>query len=97
MNRFIVLALFAVTVSSCVSKKKYVEMQDEYSNFKISSRNNLTKAKTDIKERDKQISTFETNVKSKDRELEIRAKHIKNLEENQYQTFRPHDRPHDGE
>jgi chemotaxis protein MotB len=81
MNRFIVLALFALTVSSCVSKKKYVEMQDEYSNFKVSSRNNLTKAKTDVKERDKQISTFEASVKSKDRELEVRAKHIKNLEE----------------
>ncbi len=81
MNRVTVFILFVLVTTSCVSKKKFVEMQDEYSNFKVSSRNNLAKAKTDIKDRDKKILTFESNTKLKDKDLEVRAKHIKNLEE----------------
>jgi chemotaxis protein MotB len=81
MNRIIVFVLFVLVTSSCVSKKKYVEMQDEYSSFKATSRNTLSKAKTDIKDRDKQILTFETSTRQKEKELEVRAKHIKVLED----------------
>ncbi|MEA5459753.1 OmpA family protein [Arcicella sp. LKC2W] len=81
MNRITVFILFVLVTSSCVSKKKYVEMQDEYSSFKATSRNTLSKAKIDIKDRDKQILTFETSTRQKEKELEVRAKHIKVLED----------------
>lgn len=65
-----------------MSKKKFVELQDEYSNFKATSRNTITKAKNDLKECEKLLIISEANTKSKDKELiVIKAKHIKNLEE----------------
>jgi chemotaxis protein MotB len=81
MNRITVIAFCVILTSSCVSKKKFVELQDEYSNFKATSRNTITKAKNDLKEREKLLSASEANTKSRDKELIVKAKHIKNLEE----------------
>jgi chemotaxis protein MotB len=81
MNRIIVIAFCVFLTSSCVSKKKFVELQDEYSTFKATSRNTITKAKNDLKEREKLLSASEANTKSRDKELTVKAKHIKNLEE----------------
>jgi chemotaxis protein MotB len=81
MNRITVIAFCVFLTSSCVSKKKFAELQDEYSNFKATSRNTITKAKNDLKEREKLLSASEANTKSRDKELVIKAKQIKNLEE----------------
>lgn len=64
-----------------MSKKKFVELQDEYSNFKVTSRNTINKAKNDLKEREKLLTTSEANTKSKDKELMVKAKYIKNSED----------------
>lgn len=81
MNKFIVLFLLIILTNSCVSKKKFVEMQDEYTTFKTTSRDNISKAKNDLKDRDKQIVAYEAATKTRNKELDIRAKHIKNLDE----------------
>ena len=81
MNRIIVIAFCVILTSSCVSKKKFVELQDEYYNFKSTSRNTLNKAKNDLKEREKLLSASEANTKARDKELTAKAKQIKNLEE----------------
>lgn len=60
----------------CVSKKKFVEMQDEYVTFKTTSRDNVSKVKDELKERDKQLSAYESATKTRNKELEIRSKHI---------------------
>ncbi len=81
MNRIIVIAFCVFLASSCVSKKKFTELQNEYSTFKATSRNTINKAKNDLKEREKLLTTSEANTKSRDKELMVKAKHIKNLEE----------------
>lgn len=81
MKKAILFALSVCMMSSCVSKKKFLEVQAEYSNFKASTRNGLTKTKAELKDCAKAKETCEATAKIKDRELEIRAKHIKNLEE----------------
>jgi chemotaxis protein MotB len=81
MNRIIVIAFCIFLTSSCVSKKKFVELQDEYANFKTTSRNSLNKAKNDLKERDKLLSTSEANAKVREKDILAKTKHIKNLEE----------------
>jgi chemotaxis protein MotB len=81
MNKIIVLFLLIILTNSCVSKKKFVEMQDEYTTFKTTSRDNISKAKNDLKDRDKQIVAYEAATKTRNKELDIRAKHIKNLDE----------------
>jgi chemotaxis protein MotB len=81
MNKIIVLFLLIILTNSCVSKKKFVEMQDEYTTFKTTSRDNISKIKNDLKDRDKQIVAYEAATKTRNKELDIRAKHIKNLDE----------------
>lgn len=56
-------------------------MQDEYTTFKTTSRDNISKVKNDLKNRDKQIVAYEAATKTRNKELDIRAKHIKNLDE----------------
>lgn len=81
MNKIVPLIFCVFLISSCVSKRKFIELQDEYSSFKITSRNSLIKAKNDLKEREKLLSVSEANTKYRDKELIIKTKHIKNLEE----------------
>ncbi len=81
MYRVIVFILFVSLMSSCVSKKKFAEMQDEYASFKNTSRDNLTKARNELKERDKQLLAYESATKLRNKELETRSKHIKGLDE----------------
>ena len=81
MNKITLLAFCVFLASSCVSKRKFVELQDEYSNFKNTSRNSLNKAKNDLKEKDKLLSTSEANTKARDKDLFAKAKQIKSLEE----------------
>ena len=56
-------------------------MQDEYTTFKATSRDNIFKVKNELKDKDKQLSAYESATKTRNRELEIRSKHIKNLDE----------------
>ena len=56
-------------------------MQDEYTTFKTTSRDNVAKVKNEIKDRDKQILAYESATKTRNRELEARSKHIKGLDE----------------
>jgi chemotaxis protein MotB len=81
MNKIIVLFLLIILTNSCVSMKKFVEMQDEYTTFKTTSRDNISKVKNELKVRDKQIVAYEAATKTRNKELDIRAKHIKNLDE----------------
>ena len=81
MNRIILITFYILLMSSCVSKKKFSELQDEYSTFKATSRNTITKIKSDLKDCEKRLGTSEANAKFSDKELIVRAKHIKNLEE----------------
>ena len=81
MNKIIVFFFLIFLTSSCVSKKKFVEMQDEYTNFKTFSRDNISKVKNELREKDKQISAYESATKIRNKELEIRYKHIKSLDE----------------
>lgn len=64
-----------------MSKKKFVEMQDEYTTFKTTSRDNISKVKNELKDRDKQLSAYESATKTRNKELENRSKHIKGLDE----------------
>lgn len=81
MNRIFVFFLSTMLISSCVSKKKFVEMQDKYLTFKITSRDNIAKVKNDLKEKEKQLTAYESATKTRNKELEIRFKHIKSLDE----------------
>lgn len=81
MNKIALLAFCVFFITSCVSKKNFVELQDEYSNFKNTSRNSLNKAKNDLKEKDKLLSISEANVKARDKNLATKTKQIKILEE----------------
>jgi chemotaxis protein MotB len=81
MNKFTVFFLLIIFASSCVSKKKFVEIQDEYTSFKTTSRDNISKVKNEVKEKDKQLSAYESATKTRNKELEIRSKHIKSLDE----------------
>ena len=81
MNKIALLAFCVFLASSCVSKRKFVELQDEYSSFKNTSRNSLNKAKNDLKEKDKLLATSESNTKARDKDLSTKVKQIKNLED----------------
>ena len=81
MNKIALLAFCVFLASSCVSKRKFVELQDEYSSFKTTSRNSLNKAKNDLKEKDKLLATSESNTKARDKDLSTKVKQIKNLED----------------
>ena len=59
---------------SCVSKKKLVEAQAEYSTFKASSENNLNKIRTELRDCDKSKSGLESELKSKTNELDLKSK-----------------------
>lgn len=58
-----------------------MEMQDEYTIFKATSRDNISKVRNELKDRDKQLSAYESATKTRNKELEIRSKHIKTLDE----------------
>jgi chemotaxis protein MotB len=81
MNKITVFFLLIILTNSCVSKKKFVEMQEEYTTFKTTSRDNISKVKNDLKDRDKQLSAYEAATKTRNKELESRSKHIKSLDE----------------
>ena len=81
MNKIIVFFFSTFLITSCVSKKKFVEMQDEYITFKTTSRDNISKVKNELKEKEKQISAYESATKTRNKELESRSKHIKSLDE----------------
>ena len=81
MNKITVFFLLITLTNSCVSKKKFVEMQDEYTTFKTTSRDNISKVKNELKDRDKQLSAYESATKTRNKELDIRSKHIKSLDE----------------
>ena len=67
------MASFAL-VTSCVSKKKLVEAQAEYSTFKASSENNLNKVRSELRDCDKSKSGIEFELKSKTNELDMKSK-----------------------
>ena len=67
------MASFAV-ITSCVSKKKLVESQAEYSTFKASSENNLNKIRSELRDCDKSKSGIESELKSKTNELDMKSK-----------------------
>ena len=73
MNKITVFVLLLIFTNSCVSKKKFIEMQDEYATFKTTSRDNVSKVKNELKERDKQLSTYESATKTRNKELGIRS------------------------
>ena len=50
-----------------------MEMQDEYATFKTTSRDNVSKVKNELKERDKQLSANESATKTRNKELGIRS------------------------
>lgn len=81
MNNFTVLFFLIILTNSCVSKKKFVEMQDEYTTFKTTSRDNISKVKNELKDRDKQLFAYESATKTRNKELDNRSKHIKSLDE----------------
>ncbi len=81
MNKITVFYLLIILTNSCVSKKKFVEMQDEYTTFKATSRDNISKVKNELKDKDKQLFAYESATKTRNKELDIRSKHIKSLDE----------------
>lgn len=81
MNKIIVFFLSTILISSCVSKKKFVEIQDEFITFKTTSRDNISKVKNELKEKEKQITAYESATKTRNKELEVRSKYIKSLDE----------------
>jgi chemotaxis protein MotB len=56
-------------------------MQDEYLTFKTTSRDNIAKVKNELKEKEKQLTAYESATKTRNKELESRSKHIKSLDE----------------
>ena len=56
-------------------------MQDEYTTFKATSRDNISKVKNELKDKDKQLFAYESATKTRNKELDIRSKHIKSLDE----------------
>ena len=50
-----------------------MEVQDEYATFKTTSRDNVSKVKNELKERDKQPSANESATKTRSKELGIRS------------------------
>lgn len=63
-----------VLITSCISKKKLVEVQAEYSTYKASSENNLNRARTEIRDCEKAKSSLESELKSKNDELDLKSK-----------------------
>ncbi|MEY4540463.1 MAG: hypothetical protein RLZZ306_2220, partial [Bacteroidota bacterium] len=55
--------------------------QDEYTTFKTTSRDNISKVKNELKDKEKQLSAYESATKTRNKELENRSKHIKGLDE----------------
>lgn len=81
MNKFTVFLLLIVIMNSCVSMKKFVEMEDEYLTFKAASRDNIAKIKNELKEKEKHLIAYESSTKTRNKELENRSKLIKTLDE----------------
>ena len=74
MKRILLIITLFTLIASCVSKKKLAEAQAEYSNFKVSSENNLNKARVELRECDKSKSNLESELKVKTTELEAKSK-----------------------
>lgn len=74
MKKVLILMASFALVTSCVSKKKLVEAQAEYSTFKASSENNLNKVRSELRDCDKSKSGIEFELKSKTNELDMKSK-----------------------
>ena len=74
MKKLLLFVALLVFITSCVSKKKLAEAQTEYSTYKASSENNLNRAKTEIRDCDKAKSGLESELKSKNNELDLKSK-----------------------
>ena len=74
MKKIFLFIISFVVMISCVSKKKLVEAQAEYSTFKASSENNLNKIRTELRDCDKSKSGLESELKSKTNELDLKSK-----------------------
>lgn len=74
MKKILLLAFALFVMVSCVSKKKLTEAQAEYSTFKASAENNLNKVRAELRDCDKSKSSFESDLKSKINELDLRSK-----------------------
>ena len=74
MKKILSLAFALFVMVSCVSKKKLAEAQAEYSTFKASAENNLNKVRAELRDCDKSKSSFESDLKSKINELDLRSK-----------------------
>ena len=74
MKKILLFVASLVLVTSCVSKKKLAEAQAEYSMFKASSENNLNRARTEIRDCEKAKSSLESELKSKNDELDLKSK-----------------------
>ena len=74
MKRILLFVVLLVFVTSCASKKKLVEVQAEYSTYKASSENNLNRARSEIRDFEKAKSNLESELKSKNDELDLKLK-----------------------
>lgn len=74
MKKALILLTSFVVMTACVSKKKLTEAQAEYSTFKATSENNLTKVRTELRDCDKSKSIVESELKSKTNELDMKSK-----------------------
>ncbi|MEA5259973.1 OmpA family protein [Arcicella aquatica] len=81
MKKIILFASSIVIMSSCVSKKKFAAAQAEYANYKASTESTLAKAKADLNDCDKTRASLETDLKSKDSELQAKIKQLKGFED----------------
>lgn len=74
MKKILLYAVLLVFITSCVSKKKLVEAQAEYLTYKASSENNLNRVRTEIRDCEKAKSGLESEMKSKNNELDSKSK-----------------------
>lgn len=76
MKQFM-FALVAVTIlSSCASKKKFVQLQSQYAELQASR----DKAVADLNDCDKRITALQANLNSKDSDIQGKLKQIQDLQ-----------------
>ena len=74
MKKIFLFVTSLVMITSCVSKKKLADAQAEYSTYKASSENNLNRARTEIRDCEKAKLGFESELNSKNNELDLKSK-----------------------
>lgn len=74
MKKTLLLAVSLFVMASCVSKKKLVEAQAEYSILKASSENNFNKVRAELRDCDKSKSNYESELKLKANELDLKSR-----------------------